>query len=132
MARPCSDERMSRSSSGGSPKGLTMNCLPTRARSMRRGCARFTRCYSEPMFRLVSLLCFIGAAAAFCAEPSVDWKSVSAEALKHYQAVVRINSTNPPGNETKVAEYLKSVLDSEGIGSQIFTLEPGRGSLVAR
>src|SRR3954469_22283317 len=88
------------------------------------------RCYISQMLR--TLLALPLAAAAFAAEPAVDWKSVHAEALKHYQSVVRIDSTNPPGNETRVVEYLKSVLDREGIASQVFTLEPGRGNLVAR
>jgi acetylornithine deacetylase/succinyl-diaminopimelate desuccinylase-like protein len=45
---------------------------------------------------------------------------------------VKIDTSNPPGNETKGAEYLKAILDREGIASEIFELEPGRGNLVAR
>lgn len=77
---------------------------------------------------LTTLICF----GAFAAEPAIDWKAVHAEALKHFQSVVRIDSTNPPGNETKVVDYLKSVLDREGIPNQVFTLDEGRGNLVAR
>src|SRR3954469_26022170 len=74
----------------------------------------------------------LAAVTAFAAEPNIDWKAVHAEALKHFQSVVRIDSTNPPGNESKVVEYVKSVLDREGIPSQVFTLDAGRGNLVAR
>jgi len=62
----------------------------------------------------------------------VDWDAVRAETLRHYQSVVRINTSNPPGNESGVVDYLRSVLDQEKIPYQVFTLEPGRANLVAR
>lgn len=80
--------------------------------------------------RLVPLLAVAG--AGFAAEPVVDWAKVRAETLEHYQAVVRIDSTSPPGNETKVVNYLKGVLDREGIPYQIFAVDPARANLVAR
>ena len=46
--------------------------------------------------------------------------------------LVKIDTSNPPGNETKAAGYIKQVLDKEGIASEIFEAEPGRGNLVAR
>jgi acetylornithine deacetylase/succinyl-diaminopimelate desuccinylase-like protein len=69
---------------------------------------------------------------ARAAEPVLDWDKVNAETLLHYQSIVRINSSNPPGNETAVVNYLKEVFDREGISYQIFALEPGRANLVAR
>src|SRR5260370_8253337 len=44
----------------------------------------------------------------------------------------KIDTSNPPGNEVKAANYIKSVLDREGIASEIFESAPGRGNLVAR
>ena len=75
------------------------------------------------------MLIVLGARAA---EPVVDWEKVKAETLLHYQSIVRINTSNPPGNETAVVNYLKGVLDREGISYQTFALEPGRANLVAR
>src|SRR5277367_3866754 len=66
------------------------------------------------------------------AEPAVDWEKVRAETLKHYQAIVRIDTSNPSGNETSVVNYLKDVLDREGIAYQVFALDAGRANLVAR
>ncbi len=66
------------------------------------------------------------------AEPVVDWEKAKAETLLHYQSIVRINTSNPPGNETAVVDYLKGVLDREGIPYQIFAREPSRANLVAR
>ena len=46
------------------------------------------------------------------AEP--DWKSVEAETLRHFQALVQFDTSDPPGNEKPAADYLKSVLEREG------------------
>ena len=80
--------------------------------------------------RLV-VCCFL-LSTSFAAEPTLEWAKVNAEALHHFQSVVRIDTSNPPGNETAVVEYLRKVLDQEGIPSEVFALEPGRGNLVAR
>ena len=64
--------------------------------------------------------------------PSVNWKSQRAEMLRYFRDLVQIDTSNPPGNEQKVVEYLKSVLDKEGIPSQTFARDPNRPNLVAR
>ena len=64
--------------------------------------------------------------------PSVDWKSQRADILQYFRALVQIDTSNPPGNERKVVDYLRSVLDKEGIPSQTFALDPNRPNLVAR
>ena len=78
-----------------------------------------------PTFLLLAL-------SSRAAEPVVDWDKAKAEILLHFQSIVRLNTSNPPGNETAVVNYLKSVLDREGIRYQVFALEPGRANLVAR
>jgi acetylornithine deacetylase/succinyl-diaminopimelate desuccinylase-like protein len=79
-----------------------------------------------------STFLFLSALALRAAEPVVDWEKVNAETLRHFESIVRINTSNPPGNETSVVNYLKEVLDREGISSQVFALEPHRANLVAR
>jgi acetylornithine deacetylase/succinyl-diaminopimelate desuccinylase-like protein len=64
--------------------------------------------------------------------PLPDLKKAHEETLAILQGLVRIDTTNPPGNETKAAEYLKSILDKEGIPAEIFAKVPERGNLVAR
>ena len=68
------------------------------------------------------------------AQPSylVDWEAVGAEAVDHLVELVKIPSVNPPGNETEVAEYVKAVLESEGIEARLYALDPARANLVAR
>lgn len=55
-----------------------------------------------------------------------------AETLRHFTALLKIDTRNPPGNETKAVEYLKQTLEGEGIPFQIFALDPHRANLVAR
>ncbi len=59
-----------------------------------------------------------------------DWSKVDDEAMRHLQALVQIDASN--GNETRVVEYVKKVLDAEGIPSVVVAKEPGRANLIAR
>src|SRR3954449_11076019 len=61
-----------------------------------------------------------------------DWTKVNQEAMRHYQAVLQIDSTDPPGNESRVVDYVKKVLDAEGIPSIVGGREPARMNLIAR
>ena len=61
-----------------------------------------------------------------------DFAKARGETVQLLQDLVRIDTSNPPGNETKVAEYLKSLLEKEGIESEIVAMEPSRGNLIAR
>ena len=81
--------------------------------------------------KLISL--FVVLASALAAQvPSIDWTKQNAEILRHYRALVQIDTSSPPGNETKAAEYLKKVLDAEGIPSKLFAKDPARANIVAR
>ncbi len=63
---------------------------------------------------------------------AIDWPAATAEALAHFKQLLRIDTTNPPGNERVAADYLARVLDREGIPYRIVESEPTRASLVAR
>src|SRR5690348_14751772 len=64
--------------------------------------------------------------------PSPALIQIETEATNWLQGLVRINTTNPPGNELAAANYIKGILDKEGINSEIFETAPGRGFIVAR
>src|SRR5687767_1737518 len=64
--------------------------------------------------------------------PEINWTALEEETLRHFQAIVRMDTTDPPGGEKPVADYLKTVLESEGIPVQVFALEPNRPNIVAR
>ena len=80
----------------------------------------------------LAVLCVALASPALAQAPTVDWKAQQAEILKHYRALVQIDTSNPPGNETKAVDYLKGVFDAEGIPAKSFALDPTRANLVAR
>lgn len=61
-----------------------------------------------------------------------DWPSVEAETIAHLQALIRINTVNPPGNELAAAQYLMAQFAAAGIACQLFEPAPGRGAVVAR
>ena len=61
-----------------------------------------------------------------------DWAAVEAETMRHFQALVRFDTSDPPGNEKPAADYVREVLEKEGIPVQTFTLEPNRPNIVAR
>lgn len=61
-----------------------------------------------------------------------DWASVESETIRHFQAVLQLDTSNPPGNERRVADYLKQVFDKEGIPSQTLSNDPERSNLIAR
>lgn len=71
------------------------------------------------------------AAVALAQTPAVDWDAQRAETLAHYRALIRID-TGPPGNETRAVEYLKKVLEAEGIATATFAQDPQRANLIAR
>src|ERR1051325_6635021 len=82
---------------------------------------------------IAALVAAVSAAAAAQqsrAEP--EWAKVEEETMRHYQAVLRLDTRNPPGNEHIVAEYVKKVLDAEGIPSQIVGSDMNRPNLIAR
>jgi acetylornithine deacetylase/succinyl-diaminopimelate desuccinylase-like protein len=54
------------------------------------------------------------------------------EAVRHLQALIRFDTSNPPGNETPAAEYVAGVLADEGIETRVLEVAPRRGSAVAR
>ena len=64
--------------------------------------------------------------------PIGDTTALAKEAQAWLTDLVRINTTNPPGNELRAAKYIASVLDKEGIHSELLEAAPGRSALVAR
>jgi acetylornithine deacetylase/succinyl-diaminopimelate desuccinylase-like protein len=62
----------------------------------------------------------------------IDWTAVHADAEKTLQGYVRINTSNPPGDVTRAADYLADILKKEGIAVMRYESAPGRSILLAR
>src|SRR4051812_4301373 len=81
---------------------------------------------------LSAVLCVLLVSQTAAQVPAVDWKKQEAEILRHHRSLVQIDSSSPPGNETKVVDYLKQIFEAEGIPVKTFALQPARANLVAR
>jgi acetylornithine deacetylase/succinyl-diaminopimelate desuccinylase-like protein len=68
-------------------------------------------------------------------KPFLDWKSATAETVENLQRLVRIDTTNPPGNELPAVLLVKDILLQNGFPEehiQVLEAAPGRANLVAR
>ncbi len=62
-----------------------------------------------------------------------QWLQVGDETVEHLSRLIRFDTTNPPGNETPAALYLKQVLERAGLAEmQLLEAAPRRGNLIAR
>jgi acetylornithine deacetylase/succinyl-diaminopimelate desuccinylase-like protein len=79
-------------------------------------------------------LALLTVAASALAAQQPNWASIEVETIQHFQALLRFDTSDPPGTEKAAVEYLKQVLEKEGIAVQTFALpnEPHRPNLVAR
>jgi acetylornithine deacetylase/succinyl-diaminopimelate desuccinylase-like protein len=94
------------------------------------------------MMRRIRVLIPVLVAAVFCASADARFQSrtdasghdsaVQQETLRHFQALLKFDTSDPPGHEKPAVDYLKQVLEAEGIRSEIVALEPNRPSLIAR
>jgi acetylornithine deacetylase/succinyl-diaminopimelate desuccinylase-like protein len=78
---------------------------------------------------------FLFASTAGAQSKAIDWDALAREAQSTLSDYLRVNTTNPPGNELLAARFLKRILEKEGIEAQILDtteLGPNRANLYAR
>jgi acetylornithine deacetylase/succinyl-diaminopimelate desuccinylase-like protein len=81
---------------------------------------------------------FLVATLTMCANPEANpekqWNSARAQAetAGFLKDLIRLDTRNPPGNESRVAHYLGEIFAREGIAYEFLEIEPGRASIVAR
>jgi acetylornithine deacetylase/succinyl-diaminopimelate desuccinylase-like protein len=92
------------------------------------------RCLSLATLALIAAASSaVGQANRASAQPTQpNWAQIEAETMQHFQALLRFDTSDPPGNEKPAADYLKQVLEREGIPVEIIALEPHRPNVVAR
>jgi acetylornithine deacetylase/succinyl-diaminopimelate desuccinylase-like protein len=77
----------------------------------------------------------LGVSSRASAQHPPDWNALASESQKVLADYLRVNTTNPPGNEMLAARFLKAILDREGIEAQILDtteIGPNRANLYAR
>lgn len=63
---------------------------------------------------------------------TLDWDALTGEAVRHLRALLRCDTTNPPGNEGEAITYIREQLVMAGIAPRIIEATPGRPNLWAR
>ena len=76
---------------------------------------------------ICALLCFLLPAVA-----AEDNRSLGDRTRQYLTDLVRIDTSNPPGNETQVAQYLKQTVESFGISAEMLGGDPKRMNFIAR
>ena len=61
-----------------------------------------------------------------------QWKEICGEATALLQQLLRIDTTNPPGDEIVAARALQRCLEEDGLECEIIESEPGRANLICR
>jgi acetylornithine deacetylase/succinyl-diaminopimelate desuccinylase-like protein len=59
-------------------------------------------------------------------------QNIREEVCELLQKLIRIDTTNPPGNETVAAKFLRENLKEDGFECEIIESKPTRGSLITR
>jgi acetylornithine deacetylase/succinyl-diaminopimelate desuccinylase-like protein len=63
---------------------------------------------------------------------AVEVATLRQEVTELLQELIRIDTTNPPGNETAAAELLRDYLEDAGVACELYAKIPERANLVAR
>lgn len=62
----------------------------------------------------------------------IDWDSATREAAELLREYLRIDTSNPPGNEALAVSFIGNILAAEGIAFETAESAPGRDNLFAR
>jgi acetylornithine deacetylase/succinyl-diaminopimelate desuccinylase-like protein len=84
---------------------------------------------------IIAISCALNPAALSAQQKTIDWDALAKEGQAILADYLRINTTNPPGNEMVAARFLKGILAKEGIEAQILDsadLGGNRANLYAR
>ena len=63
---------------------------------------------------------------------TIDWKAIGDEAIKLLQEYVRIDTSNPPGDTRKAADFLSAIFEREGVPVTRYESAPGKAIVYAR
>jgi len=78
------------------------------------------------------LMLMVSAVTGHAQGPATDWKQYGEEAVAKLGEYIRVDTTNPPGNESRGVAWLAKLFGAEGIAYQTGESAPGRGNIVAR
>ena len=76
--------------------------------------------------RFFLLVIILTITAGPCPAQNIDWHKAQAEAVQLLQELIRIDTTNPPGNERAAALHLQKLLEADGIETRVLDVSPDR------
>lgn len=79
---------------------------------------------------LLGILILFSANAS--AQSPINWDAIQKESVELFIQYLKLDTTNPPGNEIKAANFFAEICKREGIEYKVFEPFPGRGTLWAR
>src|SRR5690242_2926873 len=62
----------------------------------------------------------------------LNWSAIADETVRVLQGLIRLDTSNPPGNESIAANYIANMLHANGIEPSIVETAPRRSNVVAR
>src|SRR5215471_6952839 len=71
-------------------------------------------------------------AASLLGQQRIDIAKLQDDAVRHARDYLRINTTNPPGNEAETMRWFARIFQQEGIPFDTVSSAPGRGNIWAR
>src|SRR5262245_23571109 len=83
-------------------------------------------------FKLWMIVAMFSLPVVLWAQALPDFVRNRDETIRNLQSLIRLDTSNPPGNETQAVQLIKSILDKEGVPSEVFALDQNRANLVAR
>lgn len=81
---------------------------------------------------LLTLVGFTGLSVVTPLSGQTDLTRLGDEAVQRVQEYLRINTINPPGNESRAVDFFAAIFDAEGIEYETAESAPGRGNIWAR
>ncbi|HZT73380.1 MAG TPA: hypothetical protein VE996_07000 [Terriglobales bacterium] len=85
----------------------------------------------RPFLAFLAATCWAVALAAQAPAPRIAWGPYQDLAQSLMQQYLRVDTSNPPGNEMRAVAFWKNVFDREGIENHIYEFAPGRGNILA-
>ena len=82
--------------------------------------------------KYISVILFFVCISSGAQDEEVNWDAIEDETLEHFRALLRFDTSDPPGRELPAAEYLKEVLESENIPVELLYNNPERPNVIAR
>ncbi|MFT4861577.1 MAG: acetylornithine deacetylase/succinyl-diaminopimelate desuccinylase-like protein [Pseudohongiellaceae bacterium] len=84
------------------------------------------------MRSLIVLVSFLLASMSAAQVGEPDWEALEEETLRHFRALLQFDTSDPPGRELPAAEYIRDVLEAEGIEVEMLATDPERPNVIAR